>query len=290
MPAFWEYWDRAQGQEKARQASLFRQVVGEPNEQLYAEVVGDCHDKRVGSYLDGLERAIPAMRRLSDELPARLEEYWASFVQEFEDLKADVTLYLMPSLYAFDGQVRPVQGQPAVLFGVDTIAAYRGTTILSTPVFPHHEFFHLYHARAAAEVWEAMQAFFGRGEMFPLYYLLWEEGLAIYASKVLNPMATMPELLSSHSLAAETQPLLPQLTKMLRDKLDSVSREDIRDFFFIDDDRRKDIPARCGYYVGMLIAEELANKYHLRELARLQGQELRHEIGEALEGVAHPEG
>jgi hypothetical protein len=74
---------------------------------------------------------------------------------------------------------------------------------------------------------------------------------------------------------------VPKIAKELREKLRSTSLEDNREFFN-SNTRRKDIPAKSGYYIGYLVAEELAKKYSLAELSRLEGKKLSDEIEQVL--------
>jgi len=74
---------------------------------------------------------------------------------------------------------------------------------------------------------------------------------------------------------------MPRLVRELRENLDSTSTDTFMNFLSASP-KRKDIPARCGYYIGMLVARELNRKHSLRELARLRDQQLRKEIQTAL--------
>ncbi len=78
-----------------------------------------------------------------------------------------------------------------------------------------------------------------------------------------------------------TEQQMPKLARELRENLDSTSTDTFMNFLSASP-KRKDIPARCGYYIGMLVARELNRKHSLRELARLRDQRLRKEIEVAL--------
>jgi predicted metal-dependent hydrolase len=83
------------------------------------------------------------------------------------------------------------------------------------------------------------------------------------------------------TLIRKTDQQMPQLARELRENLDSTSMDTFMNFLS-GSPKRKDIPARCGYYIGMLVARELNRKHSLRELARLRDQQLRKEIESAL--------
>jgi hypothetical protein len=50
---------------------------------------------------------------------------------------------------------------------------------------------------------------------------------------------------------------------------------------------RKDIPPRSGYYVGLLIARELGQRYNLQQLAQMNGESLRSTLRRILQKMAH---
>jgi hypothetical protein len=54
MPAFWRFWEAARNQSTPARIRLFRRVVIEPHQRLYAQVVRDLGEERLGTYLGGL--------------------------------------------------------------------------------------------------------------------------------------------------------------------------------------------------------------------------------------------
>jgi len=167
-------------------------------------------------------------------------------------------------------------GHPMLVFGVDSIVKLKKEGFNLATLF-HHELFHLYHDQFHPEWRDKNRA---KGEI-PLYWLMWSEGLATYVSKVLNPKASNDEILLPDELVRNTEQQMPKLAKELRENLDSTSTDTFMNFLSASP-KRKDIPARCGYYIGMLVARELNRKHSLRELARLRDQRLRKEIEVAL--------
>ena len=167
-------------------------------------------------------------------------------------------------------------GHPMLVFGVDSIVKLKKEGFNLATLF-HHELFHLYHDQFHPEWHDKNRA---KGEI-PLYWLTWSEGLATYVSKVLNPKASTDDILLSDELIRDTEQQMPRLVRELRENLDSTSTDTFMNFLSASP-KRKDIPARCGYYIGMLVARELNRKHSLRELARLRDQQLRKEIEIAL--------
>jgi hypothetical protein len=110
---------------------------------------------------------------------------------------------------------------------------------------------------------------------------MWLEGLAVYTSKLLNPTAPDREVLVSGSLAADVKSRWPQLGVEVRKYLDSSRKADIDAFHFAPDLNRP-VPRRTGYYVGMLVAQQLAKKHTFAQMCRLAGPQLRTEIEQAL--------
>jgi len=152
---------------------------------------------------------------------------------------------------------------------VDVIAAIYGQKA-DLEAFFDHELFHIYHQQFPDPELEDTIA-----------RALWKEGLATYVGWTLNPETPESVIFALPAdMPARTRAMLPKLAGELRGKLDSKSPEDYQNFFF-GNSKREDIPARSGYYVGYLVARELARDRSLPELARLHGKPLR----DAIEGV-----
>jgi uncharacterized protein YjaZ len=182
----------------------------------------------------------------------------------------------MHSLGGFDGATRTVKGRTALLFGVDMIAYIYGTDANPEPFF-HHELFHLYHAQFKGA---------GSGVKASLLSSLWREGLATYVAQELNPQAIGVAIFGlPRSTPTLAQGRLSALARELRDNLDSDSAQDYARFFT---GAREDapVPARSGYYVGYLVAKELAKRHTMAELARAPIAQLRPEIEAALDAMA----
>lgn len=283
MPEFWRYWDAALGKESAEKVRLLREMVFAPHRDLYQEVVAVPDDARLARYLETIGEALPALRRVSDSFPDLLREAWASFVRAYPDFAQDVPVYAAPSLFAPSGQVRELGGRRIILFGLDSMAtAPAWVSGHTTDV--HHELFHAYHGQVNPEVAEAARNFLAPGRPSPLYARLWYEGLAVHATRRLNPDAPLRDLLMARTLGEAAPPILPRLALALRSRLDSTDGADVRTFFMFGS-RRDAVPPRSAYYVGMRLAQELNGRFTLAQLARLQGPGLRTEIERALRGL-----
>jgi hypothetical protein len=235
-----------------------------------------------------LERAglheMAAVNATAAEFDAALQHGLATsadrFAQTLPDFRCDFVLYVAPTFGQMDGAGRVVNGKPALVFGPDVIAGYQ--TPGQLPVFIAHELFHRYHFAAAGFSDDL-------AERELLWRTLWAEGLATYASARLNPDRPLADaMLLPRDLAERAAPLVPTLAREISVKLDVVDAATFARFFEGGDAsaRARGWPARSGYYLGYLVAESLAQRYTLPELAHLQGPALRREIGAVLTSLA----
>lgn len=202
------------------------------------------------------------------------------FALALPDFRCDFTVHVAPTFGRMDGAGRVVDGQPALVLGPDVIASYQ--TPGQLPVFLAHEIFHRYHFAAAGFSDDL-------AERDLLWRTLWAEGLATYASARLNPDRPLADaLLLPRDLAERAAPLVPTLARELSGRLDDVDAVAFARFFEGGDAsaQARGWPARSGYYLGYLVAERLARRHSLPELAHLQGPALRREIGEVLAALA----
>ena len=215
------------------------------------------------------------MRKLSDSIETDLPLYLSGFQKVFPDFACKNSIYFLISLGAFDGSVRTVSGQPALLFGVDVTARIHPPDELGA-LFDH-ELFHMYHRQITGVA---------GGRSDPLYRALWEEGLATYVSGALNPRVSESAILGRpEDLAERAEPLLPQIARELLQNMDSTS-PDLYQAFFLGGNTRKDLPPRSGYYVGFLIARKLGQSHSLQQLAQMNGESLRSTVRQMLQKMA----
>jgi hypothetical protein len=136
------------------------------------------------------------------------------------------------------------------------------------------------------EIRQTITSFFQKepGPPAKLYQMMWLEGLAGYVSKTLNPTATIQAVLTDSQLPANVAGSWSKVLETILENLDST------DVKLVDASvGRGDalgIPNRSGYYVGMLVAGEIAKRRALSQLPTLTGETLRTEIRNALQAVA----
>jgi hypothetical protein len=278
MPPFWKFWNTAKNQPLSAQLSLFNEMVVTKYPEIYQEnVLRPGHDEsdlrnQISDFLAEAPANIAAMRKISDSLETSLPLYLGGFQKAFPDFACKNPIYFLVSLGAFDGGVRTVSGQPALLFGVDVTARIHPPDELGA-LFDH-ELFHMYHRQITGVAG-------ARGD--PLYRTLWEEGLATYVSGALNPSVSESAILGRpEDLAERTQPLLPQIARELVQNMDSTSPSLYQAFFLLGSPR-KDLPPRSGYYVGFLIVRELGQSCSLQQLAQMNGELLHATIRQMLQ-------
>ena len=276
MPRFWRFVDQSAGKDSAESRRLFHEIVVAEDSAVFSGFSGGPSDATLGRWLRDVQPYLAATRRLDARLATELPLYRASFMRVFPDARWDNTsVYFMPWFFISDAGVGQLpDGRQILVFGVDDIARYRGPESNLATVF-HHELFHLYHARAHPE-WAGA----GRG---PLYRAVWGEGLAEYVGEVLNPAASLEDVVGAETVRG-TQPRVASLAKEIREQLDSTSSRINRDYMSASP-IRKDLPPRSGYYVGLLVARRLSKQHSLAELVRLRDPELRVDIERALRDI-----
>jgi hypothetical protein len=263
----------------------FRATVIDPNREAFTALAARwLDDENLPRYVHAMKGISEQTFRVDTEFPARLDRAWDSFSKATPDIKPAATIFLLPApRMVVGGSVRPLAKQDAVIFGTEEIASTLESKT-GFDVLTHHELTHLYHMQVNPDIRrmiaEVYMPPFAAGSA-KMYQVLWLEGLAVYMSKKLNPEAPDTETLLSARVAADVEALWPRLGADIREHLDSSKKDDI-DLYLFDSDESGRIPRRSGYYVGMLIAEELAKKHTFPELCRLSGPTLRTKVDEAL--------
>jgi hypothetical protein len=208
-------------------------------------------------YAAGIRKLHAAFQK---EEPAILER----FCQAFPDFApGKVKIYLMLSLLQFDAKI-PSAHPDSLLIGLDGFARFHGNDV-PLAVILTHEFFHLYHFQ--------VNPLPRNPDDLPLYRLLWQEGLAVYASQQLNRGATLGDVLLDPKLAASGPATVPDEAKRLLLCLDSQDDDDAAHFLV--SGQNGEVPGRIGYLIGYDIVTRLAQKRSLSSLARLRDPGLR---------------
>jgi len=259
MPAFWRYWEAARDAEPGEQVRLFDEMLRAPHASVYEGALSGMRTSPDEFVPRAIQRTRPfeaTMRELSGGIEAELPRQLALFRQYFPDFQCTTPVYFLFSAGAFDGAVRQVDGQTALLFGLDVIARIHGDML--SPLFVH-ELFHIYQP---TDLPDGPQK---------LYWAVWQEGLATYVSSQLNPEVPESGICCLPDVPSVTA-AMPVLIPDLLSRLDSEQPEDYARYLL---GSTKDIPARSGYYFGYRIAAQLAKDRSLQELALLQPEVVR---------------
>jgi hypothetical protein len=278
--AFADVADRTTNLPSEQQARAFRDDYLARHSELYApEVMPSPSDARALRAMAAV-RAHPEWRAFGAALVRSLQQTTDRFARAFPDFKCDFPIYVTQTFGTMDGAGRVVAGRPALVLGVDTIAAL--WTTASLPVFLSHELFHRYNFQAAGFSDDL-------SERDLIWRSLWAEGLATYISARLNPSAPLSDILViPKDLEPRAKPFVPQMASELLVVADTIDARTFAKFFEVQspDSERLGWPPRSGYYIGYLVAQDLGRRRTLSELAHMKGAVLRTEIGSALQRLS----
>jgi hypothetical protein len=206
-------------------------------------------------YVSGIRK----LHALFDEQEPKILDHFCQAFPEFAPGK--VKIYLMLSLFQFDAKI-PSEHPDSLLIGLDGLARFHGTDA-PLAVILSHEFFHLYHFQ--------VNPLPRNPDDLPLYRLLWQEGLAVYASQQLNVGASLADVLLDPRLAANGPASVSAEAKLLLLRLDTT--DDINAAHFLA--KSENGEGRIGYLIGYDVVTRLAQKRSLSALARLRDPGLR---------------
>jgi uncharacterized protein YjaZ len=130
-----------------------------------------------------------------------------------------------------------------------------------------HETFHIYHHQVTGVYGASAEA------LPTIAEALWGEGLATFVSAKMNPDASMDTVMLQPGIPEGAKPHLASIAKELLAHLDEKDKPTFSAYFMAGSPP-KGYPPRAGYYVGLLIAQALSERYSLPELAKLNGPEL----------------
>ncbi|MEO7730250.1 MAG: DUF2268 domain-containing putative Zn-dependent protease [Kofleriaceae bacterium] len=284
MPEFWRWWAGIEHASLDQQADGFWAGIVRAHPELYSTSVmgqkfGDETYARakIRAYFEKLPSHVEDMRSISARMPELLRTGYARFSAAFPDVQWHGPVYVMPSLFNFDGGTRLIDGKPQLVFAPDGIALYHAMD--SKPdgpcAFFAHELFHIYHQQFFASAPDTETA---------VWQLLWTEGLATYVGAQLCPHATEAEVFISATLAIDVPPKLALYARELRGQTGSTEDKILTRWFTAG--TTGDVPSRAGYYLGYQVARRAARTYSLQQLARLDGPTVRALIDAELDALA----
>jgi hypothetical protein len=288
MPTFWEFWDTKVDESMDKRVSgFFNTVVAAYPDLFHHGLIasGALTDlgsvpevqARVAKYLQDVSSFIPAMRQITITIGDNFFRYVQEFSTTFPDYAPVTPVYFSVSLFGFAAGLLVSDKNTGLYFGVDELARIYGSAG-NLKIIIQHELFHQYHYQIAPEVSNDRAA----------WAFMWEEGLATYVSRRMNPGTTADQVLVTPDRLSElAQPHLPNLARRLLDHADSTNPNDYNDLFSIEQ-TPSGIPARSGYFVGYRVAEKLAATRSLVELVHLRGPELKRAVLSVLAELQKP--
>ena len=279
-PDFWRFWEAAQNQPVEQQARLWQQLYVSRHQAVFNDLATACKDQWDASwartrYLPALPRLVPAIRTMVADLPRQLEEANSRFLKTFPDMRWSSDIYVMASGYCFTGRSQMIQGRGALLFGVDGMASFGQKDLIPGM---HHELFHRYHR----EYFD-----FEASSAYPLWTVLWAEGMAAYVSELLNPSASEIDLAQVPlGMVKQVNDRRGQLAADFLRRFESTTENDAKLYF--NDIHSKDalVPARAGYQLGVLVIRELAKQYSIQTMAHWSQAEVQPRIHASLARIS----
>lgn len=265
MPAFWQ---ALAGRDPAAQV---RTAVIDPHPDLYNDnfvrlpTGAKWQEKfaRERTYVEANRSEVTAAEQY---LAANVPGYMQAFRKTFPDYRCDFKFYIAPSFGNMDGSATVMNGKHLILFAPDVIARIHKLDELK--VLIDHETFHIYHHQATGELGVDESA------IPTIEVALWSEGLATFVSWRMNPAVSLDVALLQPGIPEGARPHLPAIATELLAHL-GERNESTYARYFQGGKQPDGYPSRAGYYVGMLIAQNLSKRYSLQELAHLKGPMLR---------------
>ncbi|WP_031370048.1 hypothetical protein [Lysobacter antibioticus] len=264
MPKFWQAYDEtrdADDRARALAATFFSEHA-----EVYAGAGLKPTPERLGKWLPDFDAMAGQVRKLSAGFGHHYRRHVRHFQVEFPDFRRErAPIYLMPSLFGFDGHLRPWQDKLPLFIGIDGIVRYHGADA-NLSVFLDHESFHLYHAQVLPDLIVDDDP--------PVYGSLWSEGIATYVSERLNPDASLLQvLLDDRKLAQADAATVRDLAAGLLKVLDSVAPDDSNRYFSAG--HKGPEPARGGYLVGLILARRIGRDLPLAQLPQVPTPKVR---------------
>lgn len=264
-------WEHTQGWSGPERVSYFEANVIAKAPRLYEELFRYTEGKPA-ERLDEHLSLFPSIQADFEGLHENLEltPYLQTFTETFPNFDLDtIDIYIIHSLGGSNGALLPVDDRTVFYLGLDMMVLHNRYED-QRPFF-HHEFFHGYH----------LQHFTPDSRLFSY---LWMEGLAVFISRKLNPDATLEQLQLSPQMVAQCNADLARLIRTLEGDITSTDPAIRRQYFYLDTPS-SGLPNRCGYYLGLLLVEEVARTRSLEEIIAMQPDEVLSALRQAVPDV-----
>ncbi len=245
------------------------------NEIIHAKQYSDDWEDRK---LKSFDRLITHLPKIHDDIVKNFNEFEgvvneqiSHFRETFSDLDlSGLEIVAAPSLLRFNGQVSIVNKKPVAGFGMDMIAFLKHKPNFlpgmnyrhNSSVFYSHEIFHFYHNKKQGLQWLSRDEY---NAMATMAVPLWNEGMATYISRHVNPEAKLGELFMDANLVDTCVPQLDHLKKMYAEIVHKKHPDNQIDYvnWFLLSSKNKEVPIRAGYCLGYFVAKDLIEQHGL---------------------------
>ena len=282
------FWDQSRGMSLRRQRRAWTRMVENKHRDYFERAVyrgADENERRVilDQFLLRISWQITAIREFNTTAPELVERGLLDFKSRFPEYSQARDIYIAPSMFMFDGSVRPVQNEEGVpdtlCLGGDVLSDY---TAEQFQMVIAHELFHLYHFGFLMR--DASPAEFRSGHM-PLIV----EGMAVAGTEMIYPYLPTSAYLhfSDDELAAQEVDLMFSSRRFLKLLEDGSPPEQFKSWFTNTADPTA--PQRGGYLLGYEVAKRVLATYTMEQMVRLTPAQLREHVEEQLLEMASDE-
>ena len=279
------FWDQSRGMSLRRQRRAWTRLVENKHRDYFERAVyRDAGESERQVMLDQFLLRIPwqiaAIREFNKTAPELVERGLLDFKSRFPEYTQDRDIYIGPSMFMFDGTVRPVQNAERIpdtlCLGGDVLCDY---TAEQFQMVIAHELFHLYHFGFLMR--DSSPAEFRSGHM-PLII----EGMAVAGTEAVYPYLSPSAYLhfSDDELAAQEGDLMLSSRQFLQLLSDAAPPDQYESWFTKTSDPT--VPQRGGYLLGYEVAKRLLATYTMEQMVRLTPAQLREHVEEELLGIA----
>jgi hypothetical protein len=284
MPTFWD----VMAAEPATRAQKLEALL-KAHPRIHGPVLPT--DTDLSQYIENLTPFLAQMRELEPKVLTQIDASRKLLNGLLPPLEA-TTIYVGPSLFTSNGQVRVVDSRPVLVIGVD-VQAYAELELLPAEsrhdlrAFIAHELVHTHHYEQNPAIRALANDLFDRASPAPLYVGLWVEGFATCVSMMVDGDGTVERALMSKDLPRLIAPVRGKVARELESKLELRSIDAIAEYFWADG-AREDIPSRSGYAIGALVASDIVKRAGLKGAMDLHDEALLREVRAALVRIADP--
>ncbi|MBI4374863.1 MAG: hypothetical protein HY549_00275 [Elusimicrobia bacterium] len=287
-PQFREFWNAAQARSFDEQLKLWDDLVEGPHQKYFDHAVWRKHKN--ADWRERKRRLLQSAFRRYPELAPKIDLAFRQFEhvlglqvdrfrQIFPDARFDLDIYagLSPTFLGMVTSLEPGGGSPVLVFAIDSIAA---DAERSPALLYAHELFHVYHHTVMGPSPSAAA----------MSLMLWHEGMAHLVAALVNPGSSDLELLGEPRLADMASKDLAWLAREFAPVAGQKVAQNhslYQSWFDPWAPRlRPDLPALCGYKLGLEIARRAKQYYRLDEMSRWTPERAHEEVMQSLKVFA----